>query len=286
MKRSFPALTAAIFAASSLFLSCSGSGHGSSSDTDSIAADTTLHELEIDLTVMSAVRSYAIDIDTNSYHLCLSADLQWPKKIGDYDIKPLQDSIVAYSFPNVTRESVKNAILAYVSDVTSTGLNDGGARITPIDRIYPDSINSFTVSLDARVLEFGKRLIAYQIAEYSYLGGAHPVTMSRTFTYDLQKKRVVGLNELIAPDKINDFTVAVMKQLAAQLDITPTELRESLLSPSFTVSDDVYCADGYIFVHYNPYQILPYSFGTIDVQMSPYEYQSLLTPYAREILLD
>lgn len=278
------AITAA--AGSILFSSCSGSKSTEDSMQDSLSADSVIHELEIDMTVMNAVRSYNIDVDTFSYHLALSADLQWPKKLGDYDIKPLQDSIVAYAFPNVTHESVKSAMVAYVSDVTSTGLSDRGAIVTPADKVYADSVNSYAISLDAKVVEFGKRLISYQISEYSYLGGAHPNTVSRTFSYDLKTKRVIGLNDLIARDKVNDFAVAVMKQLAMQLDMTPTALREALLTPGFSVSEDVYCVDGYIFVHYNPYQILPYVFGAIDVQMSPYENEALLTPYARELLLD
>lgn len=288
MKRNATKLMAAVVIAASAVASMTSCGKSDAShgDTDSIAAlDTLVHRMDINLQELSAARSYHISIDTSVYNLTVTADVQWPEKIGDYSIKTFQDSIMSGCF-GPGRDNIDKAIVNYVADISPLGITDENSIVKPVDKVFPTSPTNFTVDLNAKMLEFGKRVLVYQIVYQDFLGGAHPNTYSNILSYDLEQGKIVNGSDLIASDKINEFTMVVMKQLAAQLEMSPAQLRENLLSSNFSVSDDVYVADGFICVHYNPYEVLPYSFGTIDVRVSPYDVSQMLTPYARELLLD
>lgn len=286
MKKIFPALTLASLLALALF-SCNKSDSATDKTTDSTAViDSAVTEVEVDMQVLSIARGYEMMFDTVKLKLAMVANVQWPTEIGNYKMTTLQDSIIAICFPLAEKTAVKKAMYNYVNDLNQTGLVDDASSITPIDKVYPDSVNNFSMQLDARILEFTENLITYQVVESSYLGGAHPNVASRTFTFDLAKNKILTISDLIAQHKIDDFKVAVSKQLAEQLEMTPAALDDMLLVKPFTISSTIYCADGYIFVHYNPYELLPYSFGTIDVQISPLENEGLLTPYAKELLLN
>lgn len=48
----------------------------------------------------------------------------------------------------------------------------------------------------------------------------------------------------------------------------------------------MYVLNGMLVFHYNPYDILPYSYGTIDVDVAPYQVKDFLTPEATRMLID
>lgn len=263
------------------------SGHNTSdASSDRSTIDTTLHATEIDMTVLSAVRSYALPdtAATDSLYLSIAADMQWPKIIGHHDIKVLQDSIRRICFPSDARDDIEQALLSYVADIRQAGFNSEDA--TSITRVVQENTNSYSISTTGKFLDFGKRLITYQAEKYAYLGGAHPNTSIKIFTFDLMRGKVITIKDLISAEKMPLFTIGLKKQLADQCELTIAELNQDLLVKEFTVSNDIYIEDGFIYVHYDPYEILPYSMGPINVEMSPYEYSSLLTPYGKELLLD
>lgn len=290
MKRILPAVAAVLALSTTLFSSC-GKSDSDSEREDSIAFDTLVHKMDFDLQMLSAAQSYEVTDDTLNFHIVISAEVQWPVRIGNNNITSLQDSIVAYCFPEQLTDAqhpfkVRHAMVNYVRDVNATGVVDDGSEIKAISEVYPDSIGNYSVNLEGRVIDFGRRIIAYQIAEHSFLGGAHPNTASHILSYDLEQGRVITAEDIIPADRMNEFALVVMKQLAAQLGMSPAELRDALLSQVFTVSSDIYVTDSYVYVHYNPYEILPYAYGTINVEIAPYEVATLLTPYARRLLLE
>lgn len=266
--------------------SCSGSSNGGgTSDADTIPVDSIVHTTQIELDILTASASYDISIDTLNYHLVISSNIQWPASMSGHNLKALQDTILGAAFANVSHEDVKHAIADYVNDVTSTGLTENGARVVKSDKVYPEGPTSFYVSLVSKVTDITSRLLTYKITDYSFLGGAHPNTMTEAFTYDLKRGKIVKLADLIQNTKNEDFAIIVLKQLADQLNMTPTALRDMFIS-TFAVSDNVYISNQQIVVEYNPYQLLPYSYGLIDVVISPYEISDILTSYGRDILID
>lgn len=286
MNKIFPCIAAASIFALTLAC-CSKSDVNNSSDIDSVAiADTLVSELEVDLNALSTAKSYSIKYDSIEMKLAIGAKIEWPEKIAKYNITTLKDSILGFCFPEFQSFPIKVAMLKYVEDVAMTGMTDEATSVTPIGKVYQDSVNNFSMNLDARMLEITDKLVTYQITETSYLGGAHPNMVSRTFTYDLANAKILNISDLIAQHKIDAFKTLVAKQLADQLELTPAALDEMLLIKPLPIGKTIYCTDGSIFIHYNPYEILPHIFGSTDVQISALENESILTPYARELLIE
>ena len=184
------------------------SGHNTSdASSDRSTIDTTLHATEIDMTVLSAVRSYALPdtAATDSLYLSIAADMQWPKIIGHHDIKVLQDSIRRICFPSDARDDIEQALLSYVADIRQAGFNSEDA--TSITRVVQENTNSYSISTTGKFLDFGKRLITYQAEKYAYLGGAHPNTSIKIFTFDLMRGKVITIKDLISAEKIDRKSV-------------------------------------------------------------------------------
>ena len=68
--------------------------------------------------------------------------------------------------------------------------------------------------------------------------------------------------------------------------VSVKELDSELLVKPLPVSKDVYVLNGMLVFHYNPYDILPYSYGTIDVDVAPYQVRDYLTPEAYRMLVE
>ncbi|MCM1483541.1 MAG: DUF3298 and DUF4163 domain-containing protein [Muribaculaceae bacterium] len=255
-------------------------------DGSSVAPAADITELDVSVSLMSAAKSYDIVLAGDSMHLVMSASVQWPQKIGNHDLSAFQDSIITFAFPQEKSRDIKNAIAGYVNDVESTGLIETGAVVTICKEAYPDNVNNYSCDIDARVLEFSDKMITYQIVESTYLGGAHPNTTSRALTYDFVNSTLLTLSNVIKPESIPAFTQIVKRNMLQQLDMSEAEFAEQTLAPTFTVGSDLFIGDGSIYVHYNTYEILPHSYGSIDVMVSPYEVRDMLTPIAQSLLIE
>lgn len=288
MNKTILAMAALSMAATINLTSCSGGKASDSDSEESAFADTTLHAVDIDLTAYSIAKSFAITDSAaiDSSFLALSADLQWPRKIGRHDIDNLHTAILKHAFNAGADADVKECVTTFVSDPVGVMELEGHVTVTPIGHVVPPGINSYYINMTGSFTDMGKQLLTYQINNSSFLGGPHPNYTSFIFTFDVNLDRVITLADLVSPEKTALFSIGAKKQLADQMGMSIAELNQSMLTSEFTLSDDIYISKGMIYIHYNPYEILPFSMGTIDIEMSPYEYSSLLTPYARELLLD
>lgn len=277
---------AAAALAATTFSSCSGSG-GFGSGNDSIKVKTAdISELDVNVNLLSTAKSYDIILAQDSMHLVMSASVQWPTKIGKHDLTAFQDSILTFAFPQYKDGDVRSCMSAYVNDVKSTGLVENGATVTNCQEAYPDDVNNYSCDIDARVLEFSDKMITYQIVETTYLGGAHPNTASRSITYDFVNSTLLSISNVIKPESIPEFAEVVKRNMLQQLDITEGDFEQMMLVPKFQLGKDLFIGDGSIYIHYNTYELLPHSFGTIDVMVSPYEIQDMLTPMAKDLLVE
>lgn len=236
--------------------------------------------------IKTAERNYhatetGLDYD---FYLTVSANVQWPTQISDYDIKPLQDTVMARLFPSVKAKGIDDAIRSYLKDVNVYQLP---GKYEVADSIPAESAynNMYYVAASATIEEVTTDLVTFDISNVQYMGGAHPLSASFPFTYDLKTGNVVSVDNLFEKGNETGISEAIADQIAQQLNMTPDEMRQSLLVDSIPVSPIVYISDGQIVFHYNQYEILPYSFGQINAEVSPYMVQDYLTPAARKLLI-
>lgn len=281
MKVSASLIVAAI-AATTLLGACSGNGT-KKIDGDEVAS------FEIREQLKTASKSYRMIYATgDTAYITLTATVQWPVELGEYNLIALQDSIIN-ALGTKSPYNIDQAMSAYVnnSDMVCNGV-DGTA--TAVDSIPPmtDEINSYDIETTIKVTELNEQTVTYQIYNYSFTGGAHPNYAYTPFTYDLAAGKVLTFDSLFKPGSEKALRTLIEEALANQLGVSsPAKLGNAgIFMDQMFVSRDVFISDGQIVFHYNPYDIGPYALGQIDVPLAPFVIENLLTPEARKLLLD
>lgn len=217
------------------------------------------------------------------FTLTLETTVQWPVEIGDYNIKPLQDTIINL-VAGKSLPTISDAMLAFVSNAAEYPIGD---NITEVDSVPSESEfnTSFYAQTNISVSEITDELITFNCVSDQYMGGAHNMTTESPFTYDFKSGNFISLKWLFTDPNSPSLLDAVMTAIAEEENMTADELRQSLLVTEIGIPKDVYIQNGMIVFHYNPYEILPYSFGSVDAIVSPYMIQDLLTSAAKTLLV-
>ena len=136
--------------------------------------------------------------------------------------------------------------------------------------------------VDGRVLYNEDGFLSYQYTIYSYAGGAHGNTIVRNCVFDCQHLKPLSLGHLfmsIALDKVNEL---LRHKLMSQYGCTTVE--EMTEKTDFFNVADLSATDNFLIDAngvtwtYDPYEIAPYSMGTINISLSWLEVRQLLLP--------
>lgn len=278
MKRIYLPLIGGI--AAMMAVSCVGNSGESSSTAD-------VRDFDVNLTVKSAEKYYETVIDGNNVYVDVSTSVQWPEKLGNYDITPLQDTIMHYAFPpeTVTAGNINKTIAAYTADTSFLGAD---TKCVTVDSL-PGGADAapFFYDVTATLIEVNEQMVTYQVSTFTYTGGAHPYNASRPFTFDLARGRVLTAENMFISGTENEVLSIVQNGLARQLGIDPSQLENAgVFISQFTTPGQPYINNDVIVFHFNPYDIAPYSMGNIDVAVYPYELNEYLTPEVKELLGD
>ncbi len=268
-------LSAVAVAAALAVASCSKT---SSTDNDSLVSS-----FEVQQSVKSASKSYKMTLDNETYFLTLSSSVQWPEQFGNYDIKVLQDSLLSVMYKSPTGTPVDEAIAKWVCTIDDSVL--AGAQITAIDSV-PDAadVNNFEMEVTGKLIEFNKTTVTYDVTYYSYLGGAHGNTATDPFTFDLAGGKVLTVANMFRPGSDAQLIKKITEALATQYNVP----EDKLIDQGFMIPLDKvgapYIDNGMVVFRYNPYEIAPYSMGTIDVAVPAGVLAKLMTPEAAALL--
>ena len=261
---------------------------GSSDKTDD--SKSAQPEIEIssesyDFDILSAKQAYKFTVDTTTYYLTLEANVQYPEKIGDYDIKNLQDTLGTFITGKRKAESIEDAMRTFL-----TNLDDIGPEgpVTAIDSVPASAseVNTYFSNVDVKLNEITPNMLTFNCIFQQYLGGVHPMYGCSPFTYLLAEGRIVDYQWLFNPGSEEAVTSQIRDAILAQTGLTDKELSDAMLTTYLPIPETVYIEGGDIVFHYNPYAILPYVYGMIDAKVSPYLVTDQLTPAAKALLID
>ncbi len=261
-------------------LTSCGSSDSARGNRGTVVTPDGIKTFEVRESILSASRSYLMEADDDSCYLTLSTYVQWPDVLGGYDIKPLQDSIIAYAYPEVKLPvEINSAILTYIGD---TSLLDDDVNVVRVDSVPTlSSRRSYEMESNVRVIELTGSTVTYQVSTYSYTGGAHPNYGNCPFSYDFKNARVLTLDNIFKSGSEQELSKILAANLASQFNVAPDHLTDAgLFTNDIPVSPIVYLRNGNVMFHYNPYDIAPYSYGMIDVEVYFYQIKDLLTPEA------
>ena len=267
-------LCAGILPAAATLTSCGGRIHHEESTGGAFRAVSEIYDVS---------RIYPGYNGSDSCSLNLSAQVEWPLEFGSADIKPLQAAISELAFDNRSAGSV-----AAVLDSFLTSTDDYGLEIDNKEQGEPASMNpvaAYERQVSVSRGELTRDMVSYNIVDMSYMGGAHPNTYTRTFTYAFDPGVVLTPDNLFAADSMSVVFEAINRQAAYRFEVQPGELTKAgLFDNIINVSPLVSLQDGMVVFHYNPYEIAPYSYGAIDITVAPWEIEQALTSLGKRLL--
>lgn len=269
----------AILALCALAPSCS---HNKSPEAE---LDEHISEFEVSQTICNANRIYCMVNGGDTAYIDISASLHWPDHLGDADIKVLHDSLLRFTFGDTVSTKLHEAVRRYLTDTSifTDGLDQAAITLTPVDSMPWGDVQGYLSNVTATVNELSEDLVTYNISSELFLGGAHPVTASHPFTFDLRNSTVLNPKNMFTVPA--DSILPIVKTaLARQLEVNVSNLdRAGIFTDQLTNLGYPYIAGDVIYFHYNPYDIASYAMGAIDVAVYPYEIEQYLTPQARSL---
>ena len=229
---------------------------------------------------VSSARAYSFAIDGVQHYYTISVSAEWPRMIGDWSLKALQDTLIAAAFPRSTGADLEQALTDHLLD--TAGVVSG--RVTTVSPCEVPDTTSNAWTLDTRIerIALTSRYVTYTVTTSSYLGGAHANTVVTPVTYDLSSGCPVTASDLFVPGSDGELLSVITGNLAASEGCSPGRLTsagffcDTLPMPSAMYID----SDGMIVFQYGQYEIAPYSKGIISVTVAPGQVESILTPGA------
>lgn len=133
----------------------------------------------------------------------------------------------------------------------------------------------FTYTLDITYDEYkNKNYLSYVFYTSTYTGGAHPDNQIFTINYDIEKNKLITIDDLI----INDSTLLALSTESRRLlkqnqNIGKDQNSLNMLMSGTTPNKDnfknfVFSENGLI-IYFEPYQVAPYSSGSFKI-LIPY----------------
>lgn len=240
-----------------------------------------IDEFEICQKLMSGQKDYKVETDYGTVYLELMTSIQWPEKMGSANLSVLQDSIKRIAFRDRTSDGIREVLKNFIAN---TSIVDGATYVEPVDSLPADSMTYF-YSVTADITDLTEDLVTYQVIASSFLGGAHPMTATRPFTYNLNEGVVLTNDNIYLPGVTNDSIMPVIKEaLARQLSVPVRSLdRTGIFVSQFTYPGRPYIVNNTLYFHYDPYEIGPYALGNIDVAVHPYSIDHFLKPEVRKL---
>ena len=254
------------------------------SDSENADANSEINSFKITQNIKTSSCTYLMTGLGDSAHITLSTLVNWPEKLSDYDIHTLQDSILSMAFPHNNGNDVDSAIKEYIGHPGNMFENDSTLTFTPVESTT-ETMASYTADITVNTTDITKEYVTYRYDFSSYMGGAHPIWGSDFLTYIYKSSKIVSLEWLLKPGSESAVLPIVTEAIASEVQLSPYDLKQQMIADSLYVSDIVYIYNGLITFHYNPYALLPYSYGAIDAKVAPYEISEYMTPEAKELLL-
>jgi len=240
---------------------------------------------EIRETLKSASKSYELkQPDGSTAYLTVSTTMIWPEKFGDADLTALRDSLLGiYNVKD--GHNIDEAMIDFI-DNTSMIESANAKEIASVPQSTAGTY-SYDIQLNTRIIEQTKTLVTYETTAYSYTGGAHPNSASRPFTYDLSSGKIIDKAWIFGNNEATNTALLALIKESLMSRLGQQEYNEIYSDDTFpiNVSNSVYISEGNIVFHYNPYEIGPYSLGSIDIEVVPFQVEKYLTPEAKALLI-
>lgn len=269
-------------------VSCSGRQQPVA-DRDNVSeVSSAVNNFEITQVVKTAQRNYlctgddAVFGDSLPVYSVSTVAIQWPEKLGNYNIKLLQDSLKMMAFGAENGE-IDEIIVSALDHPQGEDLYE----MTRVDSIpYNKECMVLYKTVISSAVAFSPQFIVYQVMTSMYDGGAHGISLSRYITYLFNSNRILDIPTAFRPGSETGLLDAIRDQLMTQYGATSLdELNDNgIFTDQLYVSPNFYIHGYDIVFHYNPYDIAAFSEGNIDVSVPYQALAEYLTPEMLSIM--
>ena len=235
--------------------------------------------MEMKESLRTANTAYLYTENGDTCYMTYSATIEWPEKIGSFNITPLQDSIASAAFGKPTT-NIRAAMKTFAADTTGMGSN--AKRIDPSNVAL--STRAYTETVTAKSIDTGNRYSTYQVTVSSYTGGAHPNTAISSMTFDYAAEQVLTPATLFKAGSDSTLMALITESLAAKLGVPQNRLTQGgLFADTIPMPKNVYVVNNSLVFHYGQYEIAPYSAGMFDIDISPFRVRDILSDQGRAL---
>lgn len=188
-----------------------------------------------------------------------------PQDIGNSDVRILRDTLMKIAHVRFADEDRPEPVLTDSIRLTDLEANDSIACGEVIS-------NLVTTLVTPRVVVWENTLYTYPCL------AAHGISSTVYINFGMDNGRIINLSDLLKPDYEKPLAAMIaerIKTMDIQLLVSPEEIG---VPEQFEIT-----SRGIIF-SYDPYQIAPYSEGTVQVELNTGDLYNLLSPRGTYIL--
>lgn len=201
--------------------------------------------------------------------------LQWPLKINGIEVPELQKELTSAIFANTT-----NIDSCITKILKAPVFFEDNPEVTQqkVDSI-PELGRSTFYSKALKPTYLGERLYSFAVESADYQGGAHGFYGTSYIVYDIDKNKIVKLDDLFT-DK-TALVGMIVNQIKADFEEEDSCIDYNLIKET----DNFFIDDSSIVFQYNPYEIACYAQGEVKARLDFYNFfgKDCLTPYAKEL---
>ena len=215
-------------------------------------------------------KSYSCEIVKEDFnlHFEFTGEIELPtEKIGD-SYKLLQNNILSALFGSEFANYSTKKVLQIYADSSFVEYEKVYEEIYENNPIEPTDTFNFITDVKGKVLYCDSNILSYQRELYTYAGGAHGMNTKINYVFDIKT------GEQLTEEDI--FGQGFERKVGKLLDEKAKALRaEGLLPEENEFYNDWYIepngnfalTDSSIIYTFNPYEIAPYCYGIIDIEI-------------------
>ena len=204
---------------------------------------------------------------------CTYAQIIYPQ-FTDSARQSLNKSIIEKIHEHAASFMMEDSVQADLNAVANAFVDDYARFVQE----FPDYRLGWYLKIDAEIIYDSDEYISLMIAIETFTGGAHPNATTNYYVINTKTNQQLALSDIISDT--TQFKQILEKNFRIQNGINDTvslaEAGYNIYDDEFVINENVGITGNQLIVHFNPYEIAPYSMGPTTVRIDKNELKSIL----------
>jgi hypothetical protein len=234
------------------------------------------------------VKRYYLAKDTTKGALSVDIEVEIPTELADTNVlKAIRATIISNLFGEEYITVKNDSLIKFFAKELYTDYIKNNLSL--VDKL--DSTSRYSFNNEHNVSGFSllsdKKIYAYGIDRYIYMGGAHGLETRNYYNFDLATGKVIAEKDLFKPNFESELAKLIKKRIVEESKENKddknseaiTDLDETdFWTDSIRPNGNFYITDESINYVFNPYEIAPYYMGQTEVTIPFNRLKDLLKP--------